>query len=288
VSAERRDVVDSHLHVWDLSRGGYHWLGPRHGELHRSFMPEDAVAVLSKAGVAAAVLVQADDSDADTEFMLECAERYDVLAGVVGWVRLDDPRAAANRLEELASRPALCGVRHLVHDDPRDDFLSLPQVRTSLAAVAARGLAFDVPDAWPRHLDAVADLARDLPELTVVVDHLGKPPRGTADLAAWEASLRRVAAASPATVVKLSGLQAPGQPVTEAALRPVLEVALEAFGADRLMYGGDWPMTVPDGGYLPHWQVVSALVNRLSSTEQAAVLAGTARRVYHLQTRPEA
>ena len=288
MSVDGWDVVDSHLHVWDLSGGGYRWLGPRHGELHRSFLPEEAVEVLAEAGVGTAVLVQADDSDSDTEFMLDCAERYDVLAGVVGWVRLDDARVAATRLEELASRPALCGIRHLVHDDPRDDFLSLPQVRTSLADVAARGLVFDVPDAWPRHLDAVADLAHDLPELTVVVDHLAKPPRGTGEMAAWEAALRRVAAASPATVAKLSGLQMRGQPFTESALRPVLDVALDAFGADRLMYGGDWPMTVPDGGYLPHWQVVSALVGELSPAERAAVLAGTARRVYHLQTRPEA
>jgi L-fuconolactonase len=288
VTVDRRDVVDSHLHVWDLSGGGYRWLGPRHGELHRSFRPEDAVQVLAEAGVGSAVLVQADDTDADTDYMLSAAERYGELAGVVGWVRLDDPGAAEARLDELATRPAFCGIRHLVHDDPRDDFLSLPEVRTSLADVAARGLAFDVPDAWPRHLDAVADLARDLPQLTVVVDHLGKPPRGTPEMAAWEASLRRVAAASPAAVAKLSGLQVAGQPFTEAALGPVLDVALDAFGADRLMYGGDWPMTVPDGGYLPHWQVVSSLVGRLSPGEQAAVLAGTARRVYHLQTRPEA
>jgi L-fuconolactonase len=107
-------------------------------------------------------------------------------------------------------------------------------------------------------------------------------------MAAWEASLRSVAAASPATVAKLSGLQMPGQPFTHAALRPVLDVALDAFGADRLMYGGDWPMTVPEGGYLPHWRVVSSLVGELSSAERAAVLAGTARRVYHLQTRSEA
>jgi len=288
VTPERVGVVDSHLHVWDLAGGGYRWLAPRHGELHRSFLPEDAVRALAEAGVGSAVLVQADDTDADTDFMLRAAERYDVLAGVVGWVRLDDPRAAEARLDELASRPALRGIRHLVHDDPRDDFLSLPEVRRSLAGLADRGLPFDVPDAWPRHLDAVADLARDLPQLTVVVDHLGKPPRGTGEMAAWETSLRRVAAASPATVAKLSGLQVPGQPFTEAALRPVLDVALDAFGADRLMYGGDWPMTVPDGGYLPHWRVVSALVGGLSQAERDAVLAGTARRVYHLQTRQEA
>ena len=275
-------VVDSHLHVWDLASGGYGWLGPRHGRLHRSFLPDEAVAVLDEAGIGAAVLVQADDSDADTDFMLAAADRHPVLAGVVGWVRLDAPRDAEARLDALADRVAFRGVRHLVHDDPRDDFLSLPSVRSSLRAVAERGLAFDVPDAWPRHLDAVAELARALPGLTVVVDHLAKPPRGTEEMGAWEASLRGAAAASPAVLAKLSGLQAPGQPFTAAALRPVLDVALDAFGADRLMYGGDWPMTVPEGGYLPHWQVVSGMVAELSPSEQGSIMSGTACRTYRL------
>jgi L-fuconolactonase len=158
-------------------------------------------------------------------------------------------------------------------------------VRESLRAVAAHGLAFDVPDAWPRHLGATADLARELPTLTLVVDHLGKPPRGTPDLPAWEKALRAVAA-SPNAVAKVSGLQTAGQPFTVDALRPVLDVALDAFGADRLMYGGDWPMTVPAGGYRPHFDVVSRLLGELSPDEQTAIMSGTARRVYRL-TDPE-
>jgi L-fuconolactonase len=275
------DVVDTHLHVWDLGSGGYGWV-PSGTELHRSFLPDEALGELARAGIGSAVLVQADDTLADTAFMLDAAGSHDALAGVVGWVRLDTPPEARARLEEHLSHPAFRGVRHLVHDDPRDDFLALPGVRESLRAVAGHGLAFDVPDAWPRHLDAVAALARDLPELTVVVDHLGKPPRGTTGMAAWERSLRAVAAASPRAVAKVSGLQVPGRPFTEAELRPVLEVALDAFGADRLMYGGDWPMTVPQGGYLPHWEVVSRLVAELTPDEQAALLSGTARRVYRL------
>jgi L-fuconolactonase len=228
-------IVDAHLHVWDLDAGDYAWLGPQHGPLHRTFAPDEAERELAAAGVASAVLVQAEDSVADTRFLLDVARTHPWVHGVVGWVRLEAPDEAARQLDELAS-PALRGIRHLVHDDPRPDFLALDPVRRSLAEVAARGLAFDVPDAWPRHLDAVARLAADLPELLVVVDHLAKPPRGRADLDAWETSLRAVAE-RPNTVAKVSGLQAQGQPLTAEALRPVLHVALEAFGADRLMYG---------------------------------------------------
>jgi L-fuconolactonase len=229
--------------------------------------------------VDAAILVQADDSASDTSFMLEVARRHDWVAGVVGWVPLDDPRAAAAALDELDAEPLLRGIRHLVHDDPRDEFLDLPAVRTSLAAVAAHGLAFDVPDAWPRHLAGAGRVARAVPELTVVIDHLAKPPVGTDAFAAWEAELRRVAAL-PNTMAKFSGLHLPGVPFTVDVVGALLDAALDAFGAERLMYGGDWPMSVPHGGYRPTWRVMRDSLDRLSASERAGILGGNAERAY--------
>lgn len=275
------EVIDSHLHVWDLGRSRYAWLGPEQGELHRTFTPQEAAATLSAAGITSAVLVQAEDSEADTESMLDAADECEVVAGVVGWVRLEDPAVAVEQLARWGEHPAFCGVRHLVHDDPRADFLELDGVRRSLGLLAERRLPFDVPDAWPRHLDRLPSLADALPDLVLVLDHLGKPPRGTGAMAEWGAGLRAVAE-RPGTVAKLSGLQVPGQPFTVRALRPVWEQALECFGPGRLMYGGDWPMTVPAGGYLAHWQPIRELVAELSPVEQAQILHGTAQRTYGL------
>ena len=274
-------VIDSHLHVWDLTSGDYAWLRPEHGELYASFTPEMAKRELDAAKVAAAVLVQAADSEADTRYLLEVADRFEFVAGVVGWVRLDHPRRTTDQLDDYGKHPSFRGVRHLVHDDPRNDFLELPAVRESLSLLAERGLPFDVPDAWPRHLAGVAALAAELPELKVVVDHLGKPPRGRDDFDDWAHALREVAR-RPNTVAKVSGLQVEGQPLTVDALRPVWEIALEAFGPARLMFGGDWPMTVPSGGYQPTWAILSELVGELSGHEQEAVLAGTAADVYRI------
>jgi L-fuconolactonase len=274
-------TVDSHVHVWDLCRGGYDWLGPEQGVLYRSFTAEEAAAELAAAGVGSAVLVQADNSTADTDYLLDVADRFPFVAGVVGWVALDDTATAATQLDRHGDHPRFRGVRHLVHIDPRDDFLSLAAVRDSLRLLAERGMPFDVPDAWPRHLPAVTDLADAIPELTVVVDHLAKPPRGTDQFAAWSRAIRAVAA-RPNTIGKVSGLQMPGQPFTVEALRPVLDVALDAFTPSRLMYGGDWPMTVPAGGYQPHWQVVAALLGELSPAERDEVRHSTATRVYSL------
>jgi L-fuconolactonase len=273
--------LDSHLHVWDLSVNTYSWLGPQHGVLYRDFTPEQAGRELAASGVGSAILVQAEDSVAETEFMLDIADRFDWVAGVVGWVPLEEPDAAAETLERFRAHPRFCGVRQLVHDDPRPDVLDLPPVRASLRHLAAAGVPLDVPDAWPRHLAQAGRLADDVPDLVVVVDHLAKPPRGLPELGEWRAQMAEVAR-RPTTVAKVSGLRRAGQPYTVEALRPVWESALDLFGPDRLMFGSDWPMTVPDGGYGPTYEVLRALIGELSPTEQQDMLGGTARRVYRL------
>jgi L-fuconolactonase len=275
-----RAVVDAHLHIWDLERGDYAWLSPDH-PLHRTFTAEEAHAELEAAGVASAVLVQAEDSERDTDLMLEAAAQHPWIAGVVGWVQLDTPARAEHQLDSRLDDDHFAGVRHLVHDVPRDDFLSLPSVRRSLLHVAERGLPLDVPDAWPRHLAATADLAAALPDLEIVVDHLGKPPFGSNEWDAWCATLEQVAAC-PNTVAKVSGLQVPDRPFTPEQVRPAWEVALELFGPERLMWGSDWPITVLVGGYGHAWDVMSSLVAELSPDEQERILSGTARSVYRL------
>jgi L-fuconolactonase len=272
-----RAVVDAHLHIWDLERSEYAWLTPELGPLYATFTPEQAQAELEAAGIASAVLVQAEDSERDTDLMLEAAGRHPWIAGVVGWVQLDDPAIAERRIEHAR----VCGVRHLVHDDPRDDFLRLPAVRRSLRLLAERGLPFDVPDAWPRHLAATAELADAVPELRIVVDHLGKPPFGSADWERWHDTLAGVAA-RPNTVAKVSGLQVPGRPFMVDEVRPAWEVALELFGPERLMWGSDWPLTVLVGGYGRAWEVMSALIGELTADEQEQILSGTATAVYTL------
>ena len=273
--------LDAHLHVWDLTVNTYPWLGPQHGALFTSFSPEQAQRELAATGVGSAILVQAEDSVAETEYMLDIADRHDWVAGVVGWVPLEEPDAAAATLERFGRHPRFCGVRQLVHDDPRPDVLDLPSVRASLRQLAAAGVPLDVPDAWPRHLEQAGRLAEDIPDLVVVIDHLGKPPRGLPELAEWREQMAGVAR-NPATVAKVSGLRRPGVPYSAEALRPVWEAALELFGPERLMFGSDWPMTVPDGGYRPTYEVLTALVGELTVDEQRLVMGETARRVYRL------
>lgn len=272
--------IDAHLHLWDLSESGYSWLTPEAGELYRTYTAEEARAELDRAGIDSAILVQAEDSATDTQFMLRQASVHNWIVGVVGWIELDSPAAAERALAVYAQEPYFLGVRHLVHDDPRDNFLSLPGVRTSLQLLAAVDLPFDVPDAFPRHLGATIDLARDLPQLRVVLDHLGKPPRGQrAAYELWSRQLRQLAQL-PNVTAKVSGLAVPGQPLTVEALQPVWDLALEVFGPTRLMYGGDWPVSLSGGSYMETSGVLRQLAGQLSEEERTAFMGGTASAVY--------
>lgn len=301
-------MIDSHLHLWELTpearqsgdpgtlRRPYSWLGPQHGSLFHSYGEAEAHETLVDAGVRGAVLVQADDTLADTEFMLAVADRNDWVLAVVGWVPLEHPALAKAALDRLGQNPKFRGVRHLVHNDPRDNFLELPEVRESLKLVADRGLTLDIPDAYPRHLHRATTLARDLPELTVVLDHLGKPPFSASVAAGdkeagfewerWRGEFRALAQL-PNAVAKVSGLHLPGLDYTATAVRPIWEEALASFGPERLMIGMDWPVSTLGAPYRRTLEVLLELAADLNPASRHAFLEGTAVRTYGLRTPPE-
>lgn len=277
--------LDTHLHLWDPALGVYSWLTPDLGCLHAAFTPDQAAVELRAGGIQQAILVQAADSAADTASMLEVAATHDWVAGVIGWLDLENPDVAASALEKWAGSGPLCGVRQLIHDDPRDDVLDLPEVRATLASLAAHGIPLDVPDAFPRQLSGAARAASEVDGLVVVIDHLAKPPRGTAAMGQWKTRMREIATHEN-VVAKVSGLEQPGQPWSVDAVRPVWQTALDAFGTSRLMFGSDWPMTVTGTGYPGTVAVIGALINELSPDEQDDLWWRTGSRVYRLGPDP--
>ena len=172
-------VIDAHLHLWDTGRLRYEWLRrPENAAINRTFGFADFKARAEAAGVDQAVLVQADDSAADTEAMFEVAAAHREIAGVVAWVPLDRPAEAAERLDELARRPAFAGIRTLIHDQADPDWLLRPDVGEGLALLEQRGVPFDVIAVLPRHLSHVPVLSERYPALRMVLDHLAHPPLG--------------------------------------------------------------------------------------------------------------
>ncbi len=277
-------VVDAHQHFWNLHRVNYPWLTPEYGPLYRTYEADELAPQLKRAGIDGTVLVQSADSYEDTEYMLEVADRYRFIAGVVGWVPLLRPDEAAATLDGFKRHPRFKGIRHLIHVEPDPDWLLQPAVIEGLAILAEKGMTFDVVAVLPRHLEHVPVIAERVPQLKIVIDHLAKPPIKEKGWEPWASLLAR-AARHPNVYAKVSGLNTAADPDhwTAEDLKPYVDHAVQHFGANRLMFGGDWPVAVLAGDYQKVWEETNRAVAHLDKRDREAVLGGTAVSFYGLE-----
>ncbi|MGH8867794.1 MAG: amidohydrolase family protein [Actinomycetes bacterium] len=277
--------VDAHHHVWDLAVRDQPWVtGEAMAPIRRTFGVDDLAPHTRAAGVEATVLVQTLPSVVDTRDLLATAASYDLVAGVVGWVDLTAPTVAADlaSLRETRGGDLLRGIRHLVQDEPDPQWLCREDVRRGLAAVGEAGLRYDLLTT-PAQLPAAVATVRALPEVSFVLDHCSKPPIAAGESEPWASQVRALAD-SPNVVCKLSGLvtEAGRARWTPSDLRPYVDVVLEAFGPQRLLFGSDWPVCLLASSYARWFETACALLDGLSSDERDAVLGDAARRVYGL------
>ncbi len=275
--------IDTHQHFWNLSRVEYPWLTADFGPIYRTFEPPDLEPLLREAGIDKTVLVQSANSYADTEYMLEQADRYPWIGAVIGWVPLLEPDEAARALERFAAHPAFRGIRHLIHDEPDPDWVVQDRVIEGLRVLADRGAIFEVVAVFPNHLKHVPTLAERVPHLTMVIDHLAKPPIKAGQMEPWAAQMA-AAAQYPRVHAKVSGLNTAAGWDTWSAqdLEPYIEKAVELFGVDRLMFGSDWPVCLLAGDYASVWRETNIALAGLNEPERRAILGGTAQRVYRI------
>lgn len=277
-------IIDAHQHVWNLSRAEYPWLDAGMAPIDRTMELSEIEPAMREAGVGATVLVQAADNEADTANMLRVADEHPQVVGVVAWVPLDEPDRAAIALDGLRGDDRVVGVRALIHTYADPEWILRPEVDEGLGLLESRGLTFDFVVASPAALAVLPTVSARHPGLSIVVDHLGKPPVGGTDAerVVWR-RLLEAAAANPRITAKVSGLYAASGRMgdwTLDAIRPFVDDSLEMFGAGRLMMGGDWPISVLAGGYERTWGALLALADELEPAEAAALLGETAAAVY--------
>jgi len=274
-------IVDAHHHLWRIGRNGHEWPTPDLAAIHRDFEPDDLARTLKGTDVTATVLVQSQPSDLDTDWMLDIAADNDLVRGVVGWADLAAPDAPA-RIETLAQMPKLKGLRPMLQGLADDNWILRPEVRPALAAMIGRGLSFDAL-VFTRHLPAIITLAEALPALSIIIDHGAKPPFATpADMPAWRERMT-AAAQCPNIACKLSGLfteLAPGQNKADATA--VADHLFAAFGAERLMWGSDWPVVDLAGGYSLWLDWTRRWLDNKQSSTRDAILSRNARTFYRL------
>jgi L-fuconolactonase len=279
-------IIDAHHHLWQPERG-YTWLdAPGLASIRRPFTPADLRAEVSAAGVDRTVLVEGGRCHPDEvpEFLGYAADT-DVIAGVVAWADIEDPDLAATLAgyRRLRGGELLVGVRSQVQGEPDSDYLDRPDVRRGLAAVAAAGLVFDLVIRADQ-LPAAARAARALPELRLVLDHLGKPriDEGLAGVASWRRPFETLAEC-PNVACKLSGMVTEAGPQwTLEALRPFVAIAVRSFGPARLMFGSDWPVCLLAASYREVLAALRHALPPLPDTDVHAILGAAAAKWYDL------
>jgi L-fuconolactonase len=273
-------ILDSHHHLWRYDQVRLPWISDRMPALKRDYGAADLEAALAGTGVDRTLLVHAQQNVEETEWMLEVARAHPRIAGVVGWVPLVEADVETV-IARLAADPRLRGVRHIVHDEPDDRFILRDDFNRGVSRLRAFGLVYDVL-IFARHLPHAIAFVDRHPDQPFVVDHVAKPTiRAAAFDRAWADGLRELAR-RPHVTCKLSGMvtevRDPGW--SPALLQPYVDVALEAFGPSRLMFGTDWPVCRLKCEYAEWVDAVRGFVAPLSPDEQAAILGGTAQRVY--------
>jgi L-fuconolactonase len=275
-------VIDSHHHLWRFDQARLPWIGDAMPALRRDYGLAELDAALAGTGVDRTVLVHAQQNVEETAWMLGLARESSRIAGVVGWVPLVAPDLD-DTLARLTADPKLRGVRHIVHDEPDDDYVLRDDVNRGIARLRRFGLVYDLL-IFPKHLPQAIAFVDRHPDQPFVVDHVAKPTiRAAAFDTRWAEGLRTIAR-RPHVTCKLSGMitEVRDPAWTPALLEPYVDVALEAFGPSRLMFGTDWPVCRLRGEYAEWLAAVRGFTARLSTDEQAAIMGGTAARVYGL------
>ena len=276
--------IDAHQHFWHPARADYGWIPAADPVLDRPYAPADLLPFLGATGIERTVLVQAAPSVAETEYLLGIADATPFVAAVVGWIDFERPDRIAT-LRRLAAHPRLAGVRPMIQDIPDDGWMLRSDIQWAFEALIDLGLGFDALG-LPRHLDNLHALLTRYPEMRVVLDHCLKPPlrdRGSGDFHRWADGIARLAADTGACC-KLSGL------VTEAdadcgddALRPCVEHVLECFGAGRVMWGSDWPVSRLRVEYDAWFNQARRLTAQLPDSQRERIFGGTAVEFYRLE-----
>jgi L-fuconolactonase len=243
-----RSVIDTHHHLWNYNREEYSWMDHSMKALRRDYLVEELENVCEQEGVSGTVAVQARQSLKETEWLLCIAEKNERIKGVVGWVDLRSS-SLGDQLDALVAHPKFAGIRHVLQDEPDKKLMLTPSFMQGIAQLKPRNLTYDLLIHHDQ-LSYAAELAGNFPEQKFILDHLGKPPIRSGRIQPWQKHLEQLSR-HPNVWCKISGLvtEADHRKWTYESLVPYMDVAVQAFGADRIMLGSDWPVCLLAAGY---------------------------------------
>jgi L-fuconolactonase len=274
--------LDSHQHFWRYNVAEYGWITSDKALLRRDYLPADLQPLLVANGFDGSIAVQARQTLEETAWLLSLAEQHDFIKGVVGWVDLCS-RDLAGQLERFGRHPKLVGVRHVVHDEPDDDFMLRSDFRRGLSRLADCGLAYDLL-IFVKHLPAAFHLAEEFPAQRFVLDHIAKPDIRSRKISPWDQGIRELALL-PNVSCKLSGMvtEAEWQHWQPSDYSGYLDLVMAAFGTERLMIGSDWPVCTLSSPYGATMGIVAQYIEQFPPVVRQQILGGNCARAYGIE-----
>ena len=274
-------IIDSHQHFWIYEAEKHAWIDDDMKVIRKDFMPEDLKLVYQNNGIDGCVAVEADQTLAQTDFLLDLAEKNNFIKGVVGWA---DLRASNinDVLKQYSQFPKLKGFRHVVQAEADHNFMLRPDFLNGIAALEKYNYTYDIL-IFPHQLGAALELVRRFPNQKFIIDHIAKPYIKDGFYDGW-ATLMKAIGEHKNVYCKLSGMttEADYNNWTPEQIEPYMQLVLNSFGANRILFGSDWPVCLVVGNYTKTKELVTNFIAKLSSEEQAAIMGGNAIKFYNL------
>lgn len=273
-------IIDSHQHFWIFDPVRDSWINDDMKVIQGDFLPKDLEPVLKANKVDGCVAVQADQSLAETNFLLGLANAHDFVKGVVGWVDFRSP-TLYEQLEKFSFYEKMKGFRHIVQAEPVD-FLRDENFIRGVRQLSAFDFTYDIL-VYPTQLEAALYFVEQLPEVKMVIDHIAKPYIKDGLITPWSNDMKKLAA-HPNVYCKVSGMVTEANWATHqpADFKPYLDVVFEAFGPDRILYGSDWPVCLVAASYEKMKAIVDQYIDGFSKEDQAKIMGANAVDFYNL------
>ncbi|MEO5592827.1 MAG: amidohydrolase family protein [Chitinophagaceae bacterium] len=273
-------AIDAHQHFWQYDPVQHSWINDEMASIRKDFLPEDLQPILKENNVEGCIAVQADQTEKETDFLLQLSNENNFIKGIVGWVDLRSANIQA-RLEHYAQFKNIKGFRHILQGE-ESEFMLQPNFFKGIALLHQFGFTYDIL-IFPKHLKAALQLAKQFPDQSFVIDHIAKPYIKSGETDEWKKDIAAIAQ-FPNIHCKISGM------VTEADMRnwkqadfiPYLDTVVASFGVNRIMYGSDWPVCLAAGSYTAVIGIVKEYFSVFSADEQQLFFNKNASAFYHL------
>jgi L-fuconolactonase len=274
--------IDSHQHFWHYEPTKHVWMDDRMGIIKQDFLPADLLPNLKGCGLDGCVAVQANQAEIENEFLLKLAAENDFIKGIVGWVDLRAENVS-ERLEYYQQFSKIKGFRHVIHDEPELDFMLGKNFMNGVSKLNNYGYTYDIL-IFEKHLPNTIHFIEALPNQPFVIDHIAKPLIKDQIMEDWATHIKK-AGNLKNVYCKISAMttEANWQNWAKTDFTKYLDVVVEAFGTERIMYGSDWPVCQLAASYEAQFDIVQDYFSNFSQAEQDNFFGGNAKKFYKIE-----